>query len=54
MCNETFEKVRNIVKTKFNSELIYTKEYLKAEKEKFITKKSTQKNALDVFIYQRY
>ena len=32
MCNETLEKVRNIVKIKFNSELIYSKEYLKAEK----------------------
>ena len=35
MCNETLEKVRNIVKIKFNSELIYSKEYLKAEKKNY-------------------
>ena len=29
---EILEKVSNIIKTKFNSELIYSKKYLKAEK----------------------
>ena len=29
---EILEKVRNIIKSKFNSELIFSKEYLKAEK----------------------
>ena len=41
-----WEKVSNIIKSKFNSELIYNKKYLKAEK------KSTQKKAFNVFIYQ--
>ena len=30
---EIIEKVRNIIKNKFNSQLIYSKKYLKAEKE---------------------
>ena len=49
-CNEILEKVSNRIQ-KNNSELIYNKKYLKAEN-KLITKKSTQKNALNVFIYQ--
>ena len=31
---EILEKVSHIIKTKFNSELIYCKKYLKAEKKK--------------------
>ena len=34
-----WEKVSNIIKTNFNSELIYNKKYIKAE-ERFNTKKS--------------
>ena len=49
---EILEKVSDIIK-KLNNELIYNKKYLKAET-KLITKTSTQKNALNVFIYQRY
>ena len=36
------KKISNIMKKKFNSELIYSKKYLKAEKN-LITKKSAQK-----------
>ena len=32
---EVLEKVRKIIKTKFRSELIYSKKYLKVEKEAF-------------------
>ena len=46
---EILEKVSDIIK-KLNNELIYNKKYLKAET-KLITKTSTQKNALNVFIY---
>ena len=49
--NVILEKVSNIIKIKFSNRLIYNKEYLKAEKN-FITKKSTRKNAVDIFIYQ--
>ena len=31
---EIFKKVRNIIKSKFNSELIYCEKYLKTEKKK--------------------
>ena len=41
------EKVRNIIKNKFNSKLIYSEKYLKAEK-----KKKTQKEALSVYRHQ--
>ena len=48
--NEIWKKVSNTIK-KINSELIYDKKYLKAENN-LITKKLTQKNPLNVFIYQ--
>ena len=51
--NVILEKVSNIIKIKFSNRLIYNKEYLKAEKN-LITKKSTRKNAVDIFIYQSY
>ena len=38
----------NIVKTNFNSELFYNKKYLK------LIKDSTQKKAINAFIYQLY
>ena len=38
------EKVRNIIKSKFNSKLIYSKKYLKAEKKK------KRKRRLSMFI----
>ena len=41
-----WEKVSKIMKNKFNSEFIYHKKYLKAEKN------STQMKALITFIYQ--
>ena len=44
--NEIWEKVSNIIKKKVNSELIYSKKYLKAEK------KSTQKKVFNVFVYE--
>ena len=47
--NEIWEKFGNM--KKINSELIYNKKHLKAEKN-LIAKKSTQKKALIVFIYQ--
>ena len=40
------EKVRNIIKNKFNSKLMYSEKYLKAEKKK------TQKEALSVYRHQ--
>ena len=40
------EKVRNIIKNKFNSKLIYSEKYLKAEKKK------PQKEALSVYRHQ--
>ena len=43
--NEIWEKVSNIIKKNFNSELIYSKKYLKAEK------KSTQKKVFNGFVY---
>ena len=48
--NEILEKVSNIIK-KIDSDVIYNKKNLKVEKI-FITKKSTQKNALNLFVYQ--
>ena len=48
--NEIWKKVSNTIK-KINGELIYDKKYLKAENN-LITKKLTQKNPLNVFIYQ--
>ena len=39
------EKARNIIKNKFNSEIIYSKKYLKAEKK-------TQKEAFNVYMHQ--
>ena len=42
---EILEKVSNIIKTKFNSELIYSKKYLKAEKK-------IQKEAFNVYMHQ--
>ena len=47
--NEIWEKVSNMIK-KFNSERIYNKKYLKAEKN-VLTKISTQNNALNIYIY---
>ena len=44
---KVWEKVSNIIKDIFNSEIIYNKRYLKAEK-----KNSTPKKAFNVFIYQ--
>ena len=40
------EKVRNIIKNKFNSELTYCKKYLKAKK------KETEKKAPNVYMHQ--
>ena len=48
--NEIWEKVSNMIKKKFNSERIYNKKYLKAEKN-VLTKISTQNNALNIYIY---
>ena len=42
---EILEKFRNIIKNKFNSQLLYNKKYLKAEK---INKR---KEALNVYIH---
>ena len=42
---ENLEKVRNIIKNKFNSALIYSKKYLKAGKKK------TQKEAFNIYIF---
>ena len=42
---EVSEKVSNIIKNKFNSELIYSKKYLKA-------KKTIQKEVVNVYVYQ--
>ena len=41
---EILEKIRNIIKNKFNSQLLYNKKYLKAEK------RNKQKKALNVYI----
>ena len=43
---EILETVRNIIKNKFNSELIHSKKYLKAEKKK----NKTNKRRLSMFI----
>ena len=48
---EILKKVRNIIKNKFNSELIYSKKYLNAEK-KINTKGGFQ--CLYVYMYQQY
>ena len=32
-CNKIWEKVSNIIKKEFNSELVYNKRYLKAKKQ---------------------
>ena len=45
---EVLEKVRNIVKSKFNSTFIYSKKYLKGEKKK----KKMQKEALNVYMHR--
>ena len=42
---EILEKVRNIIKYKFDSELIYSKKYLKAGKRK-------QKDTFNVYMQQ--
>ena len=42
---EILEKVSNIIKNKFNSDLIYSKKYLKAEKK-------TQNEAFNVYMHQ--
>ena len=42
---EILEKVSNIIKKKFNSDIIYSKKYLKAEKK-------TQKEAFNVYMHQ--
>ena len=42
---EILEKFRNIIKNKFNSQLLYNKKYLKAEK------RNKQKEALNVYIH---
>ena len=41
---EVLEKVNNIIKNKFNSELIHSKKYLRAEKE------NKHKRKLSIFI----
>ena len=41
---EILEKIRNIIKNKFNTKLIYSKKYLKPEKNKY-------KRRLSVFLY---
>ena len=43
---QILEKVRNIIKNKFNKELVYCKKYLKAEKT------HTQKEAWIVYMHQ--
>ena len=47
---EILETVRNIIKNKFNSELIHSKKYLKAEKKK----KNKQTEAFNVYMHQSY
>ena len=42
---EILKKIRNIIKNKFNKELIYSKKYLKAEKK-------TQKESFNVYMHQ--
>ena len=44
---EILEKASNTIKNKFNSELIYSKKYLKAEK-----KTHTQKDDFNVYMQQ--
>ena len=44
--NKVWEKVGNIIQNKSNSELIYNKKYLNAEK------KSTQKKAFNVLVHE--
>ena len=51
--NEIWGKVSSIIKKEFNSETVHNKNYLKTKKN-LITKTSTQKKALNVFIYQWY
>ena len=43
---EVLEKVRNIIKNKFNSEFIYGKKYLKAEQ------KINTKEAFNIYMHQ--
>ena len=49
--NEIWKKVSNIIKKEFDSEPVHLKKISKTEKN-LITKKSTQNNALDLFIYK--
>ena len=50
--NEMLEKVSNIIIKEFNSEPTHNNKYLKAKKD-FITKNTTQKKVLIVFICQQ-
>ena len=49
--NKIWKKVSNFIIKEFNSEPVYIKKISKTEKN-LITKKSTQNNALDLFIYK--
>ena len=44
---EILEKVSNIIKNKFNSDLIYSKKYLKAEKK-------IENEVFNVYMHQQY
>ena len=46
-CNKIWEKVSNIIKKDFNSELVYNKRYLKA-------KKTRQKKDFIVTVHEQY
>ena len=49
--NKIWKKVSNFIIKEFNSEPVYIEKISKTEKN-LITKKSTQNNALDLFIYK--
>ena len=49
--NQIQEKPSNVIKKEFNSEPVYNKNYLKAEKKSY-NEKVNIKKALNVFIYQ--
>ena len=48
--NEIWEKVSNIIKNKFNSELVYNKKYLKAEKKSYNRKIKIKECTQSIYI----
>ena len=48
-CNKIWEKVSNIIKTKFSIELLFDKKYLKAEEN--LWSKNPHERMLSVYLY---